>query len=1074
MLFGELLETLGYQGSPHFRNRESELQPETAHLFRAAFDANVRGIYAFDSSPDGKTLPERPAVFVAEASTEEEARDIHRRLWNLSYAPFIVVKLPRQIRIYTGFEYSQTDPTEGQLTSPLDLNEISQLFDILSADAIDSGRIWDTSLAQSIDANQRVDRKLLKNLKQLGRVLKDKGLSDEIAHALIGKYVYFKYLRDRKILTDAWLFDQGIDPEHIFSLYASVNGLQKLTNALENRFNGRIFPINFHEAEGKTLKDEHVSWVASIFSGSEFADTAPQVIQQLHLPFQAYDFRYIPVETFSAIYEQFIDDRKDKGAIYTPEYLADYLLSEIEWAKPLNMSGKILDPACGSGVFLVLAYRRLLEKETARLGRRLTPKELKGILETSIFGVERERDACYVTEFSLILTLLHYVEPRELEKIEFKFPALHNRNIFYSDFFDLKGEASGEGFWQQGLKFDWVVGNPPWASKLDAERNEFALQWIKNADYPVSGQRIAEAFSWLVTETLAEEGLVGLLMPATSLFNLNSKKYRESFFTQHDVLRITNFANLRDILFGKGKGDVLPAATIIYRQTVDKFAKPNIIHYGPFTVNQVANTKQGMWTITINENEICALSPFAAESGETSFWKYALWGNHIDKDAVERIESIFPVKLSKLCEENHWHFQQGSELRKKGKKNTTKVNYISWLEGKKRFNTRAVKSSLLRFSVEPKVLETIPKEFSYIRKQGGQKGLKTTWAPHIIISPVWNHYIIYSEKDFVIPPRQIGIAASKEAKQNSNNSLRAIALLLSSSLAAYYLFFHAQQWGVFRRARLVSTTEVGNIRLPEMSSAQVLALSDFHKQLVEIEKEKVAEIIANLKQLQQKELSINQFSSVSTTSSYGNLEDLTSAERKKLNAEISSLRSSLQKDIDEKIFELFAIPDDIQTLVTEFTEVRLALDKASTKQSAVRKPYQHELLAYGQILQSALDEYAMGTANHQVSINYSDELIECVIEIRHDDGPSQIDLGDIRRSNLTKTSLLSQLSKNLRQQVSQWIYVQRGLRLFDGPRIHIYKSPRLIDWTKTQAMNDVGDIIGEIIAQSQNYEADYA
>ena len=63
-----------------------------------------------------------------------------------------------------------------------------------------------------------------------------------------------------------------------------------------------------------------------------------------------------------------------------------------------------------------------------------------------------------------------------------------------------------------------------------------------------------------------------------------------------------------------------------------------------------------------------------------------------------------------------------------------------------------------------------------------------------------------------------------------------------------------------------------------------------------------------------------------------------------------------------------------------------------------------------------------------------------------------------------KEEILSELSENLRQQVSQWVYVQRGLRLFDGPKIYLYKTPRLIDWTRTQALIDANDIIGEALS----------
>ena len=78
--------------------------------------------------------------------------------------------------------------------------------------------------------------------------------------------------------------------------------------------------------------------------------------------------------------------------------------------------------------------------------------------------------------------------------------------------------------------------------------------------------------------------------------------------------------------------------------------------------------------------------------------------------------------------------------------------------------------------------------------------------------------------------------------------------------------------------------------------------------------------------------------------------------------------------------------------------------------------------------------------------------------------PIPITEESIKDGNLTVAKLLAKLSDSLREQVSQWVYVQRGLRLFDGSRIYIYKSPRLIDWIRTQALIDAGDIIGEAVS----------
>jgi len=902
-----------------------------------------------------------------------------------------------------------------------------------------------------------VDKRLLSNLEQLGQALKESGLRDEVAHALIGQYVYLSYLRDRGILSDEWLAQQRITPHSVVTHRATVSSLQKLVEALEDRFNGKIFPIEFDKED--TLKDDHVSWVASVFSGAEIKDTAPDIVRQLHLPFRAYDFQYIPVETLSAIYEQFIYERKAKGAIYTPEALADYLLSEVESAKPLERGMRILDPACGSGVFLVLAYRRLIEKEITRLGRELKPEELCDILQESIYGVERERDACYVTEFSLVLTLLHYTEPRDLQNLEFQFPDLHNKHIFKHDFFDIEDQECMGKFWQQGLEFDWIVGNPPWIKlKPTTTGEEFARAWMDNpqniSERPIGDNRVAEAFSWLVTDLLSPEGVVGLILPATSLFNLKSRNYRRHFFTKHEVLRITNLANLRDVLFdGRSK---LPAATIIYRQAVDSREKPSIVHYGPFSLNQLPGARKKPWVITINENEIQIVSPYEAEKGETSLWKFALWGTYRDKRATERISYLFPNTLNEVCEKRGWPFSEGVQLRHRGTKpNYELVEYIAELRGKKRFRTDLMNKSLLRFSVSQNVLEDIPDEMCYVRKRGGKAGLSVTQAPHIILSPGWMSYIVYSDEDFVIPPRQIGIAAPEEDAEY----LQALSVFLNSSLVTYYLFFHAQEWGVFRQARRVSITEVRKIPTPELTRGQIEELAGLLDELTEVENREVLGFISEMRGRGPTRLDLASHSA-GNTAKFSLPEGLTKEEADQF---VAHLRAKLQKKIDDEVFDLFDIPEDIRLLAEEFVQVRLSLDKPSAIESITRKPSDQELLAYARELRDGLDEFVMGTAYHRVSITHSDELIECIVDITQGDAPIPVNGNSIKVGDLTTTRLLAELSDSLREQFSQWVYVQRGLRLFDGPRVYIYKMPRLVDWTRTQAMNDASDIIGEAL-----------
>lgn len=1065
MLLSELVQELDYGQSPHYRSRVAAFEPETAHLFRAASNAGVSGIYVFQASPATlqKVVVDRPAVYVAQAKNLDQARKIHRSLWNLGYVPYIIVLLPHQVRVYTGFKYSEENQNKG-LLDEIPLNDIRRLLAEFSSEAIDTGRIWQKGkYREQLEQQERVDKLLLRNLRQLGDELKRQGLDASVAHALIGKYVYIRYLWDRGILTEEWLEEQHITKESVFSREATADSLFKLITVLEGRFNGKIFPIDFTRIDAPA--DLHVQLTASVFMGNKII--APKnkkkrtIIEQLHLDFQAYNFEYIPIEILSVVYEQFIEDARKKGAIYTPEILADYLLSEVSTVKSLTEETKILDPACGSGVFLVLAYRRLIEAELAKSGEsKLPDKKLKALL-SNIYGVERELDACYVAEFSLILTLLNYVDPHELQKIEFHFPTLHNAAIFHSDFFDLEGNHYDGQFWQQGLTFDLVIGNPPWIELKDSGGEELAQKWIQDPknkiERPISGKRVAEAFSWLVTDLLRPEGIVGLLLPATSLFILEGRNYRRHFFASHRVFRITNFSNLRWTLFPKNE---FPAYTIVYRLSNNvEEEKPSIIHYTPLSIDQVANSRESPWVITINEQQIQMIDPADAETGETLVWKIALWGTFQDKRAIESIEMLFSTTLEDFRKQRNWPpISEGVQLRNK-QESTEILKEIGELKGKNRFQREVMRKSLFRFSVPQDALSKIPDEMCSIRVQGGDVGLQLTQAPHIVLSPGWGSYVTFSEADFLIPPRVIGIAGP----EGDANILRALTLYLNSSLVSYYIFFHVPEWGVFRNARYITLSELKKVPVPDFNLGLVEELALLHQRLVDDEQQIISEVITKVRNLQM------ELSSPQQAEPFDDIAELLSKMPKEQKAqverEVDAFHVNAQSMIDERIFDLFDIPEDIRTLVADFVQVRILLDRPAAFEQIIREPAEQELLDYARELRDELDGFVGDGTHHDINITYSPDIIECIIDVVDTDTPITLDASRVGPGDITSARVLSELSKSLKEQVSQWIYVQRGLRLFDGPRIHIYKSPRLIDWTRTQAMNDAGDIIGEVLTE---------
>ena len=1014
----EVIDQLGYKQVSENWVTEDNAEPATAHLWRSAQKTHVLGTYVFRTSPKADPiLPPRPAIHVAQAKSEAEAREIHRNLWNLGAAPFLIVILPHQVRVYSGFDYNQKKQDVGLLCSAeLTPDDISTKLKDFYAEEIDSGRIWQTQI-QNLNPDKRVNRHLLKNLEKLGKELVDKKKVEDqaIAHALIGKYIYLRYLEDRKILSNEWLKKHSINFEEVTGKNASLAGLRKLTEALEDRFNGGIFPLSFIGSTAPS--DDAVKYVASVFGGND------PTSGQLAFDFKAYDFSYIPIETLSSIYEQFLHAEgkgSGEGAYYTREFVADYLLCELNSVKPLKRGMKVLDPACGSGIFLVLAYRRLIEGELSkRKEKKLSPDELRQILEESIFGVESSGEACYVTEFSLILTLLSYVEPPELHENEnFKFPDLHDRNIFKCDFFN-----NDSKFWKKNLTFHWILGNPPW-NKLEsataAQEQEHAWKWLtdrSNAKLrPVGKNSLCEAFSWRVGELLDDKGYVGLLVHATSLFNSYSTQYRKEFFRQHEVSRITNFSNLVYILFaGRAKA---PAATIIYTKAKTGKEKAPITHYGPFVVNQVFNrslnenfTKKPTWTLTICEDEIQTVDPYEAENGETLTWKLALWGTYRDKKAIEHFKRLFPTSLREFTKSRKWEFRQGLELCEASTPDSKPLPKDDGFF--KRLDVDFMSGGFY-LTVPEEALRDISEDDRYYKERGGKIGLKIAKNPHIFWSTT---FAAYSDIDFILPKPQIGLSAPAQDAEY----LRAVSLFLNSSIAKYLLFFHAASWGVDRSKFAPADAE--DIPIPNFLEEQVKQLADLHRELSEAQ------------------LS-------------GTDDSLFDSDTRSLKMKPTDIKTKLDNQV-EKILKL---PEYFGILARDFMRVRHQFVHGKAAGTAAQSPTKKDLLNYAKYLTQELDGFA--EVHHKVSVKQYASLVVCTVEITRSRHPFAPMIEDGRGNS---SSSLKKFWRDLEQRFSQWVYIQRGLRVFSGRKVHIYKSPRLVDWTRTQALLDADDIIAEVL-----------
>ena len=215
-------------------------------------------------------------------------------------------------------------------------------------------------------------------------------------------------------------------------------------------------------------------------------------------------------------------------------HLVDTLLDEVYPWEGVYEPISIIDPSCGSGIFLVEAYRRIVCRWMRTKGvSQITNEQLTDILKECIYGVDLNEEAVRVASFSLSLALCDFLDPRSIWN-ELSFPKLVNTNLIVSDFFDVELDSRLK-------KYDIVIGNPPWQSQL----TEKAVEYIDSNDYIVGDKQIAQAFSIKCTKICKENGVICLLMPSKGLlFNRSSQSsmYRKRLFDENTVSVIINFS----------------------------------------------------------------------------------------------------------------------------------------------------------------------------------------------------------------------------------------------------------------------------------------------------------------------------------------------------------------------------------------------------------------------------------------------------------------------------------------------------------------------------------------------------
>lgn len=490
---------------------------------------------------------------------------LHAALWNQGLASLLLVIADDTVRAFSLSRTPYSNPGE-EFERRCLVETLNLTTDALALKNIiygaESGRLWEEHI-DFFKPKERVDQVLLENLISSHRLLCEADLSPEAAQALLIQAMFIAYLEDREIIGSNYFRAASGNRNESFSALlqsGSVTAFKKLFVSLREDFNGDLFvaPCSFEpNSSPPRLSQTHLNVVARFRAGQEEMGAG-------QLRFWGYNFKHIPIELISAVYDRFLGEReaerREQGAYYTPMFLADTVVSQVWESLPLTAKekGSFLDPACGSGVFLVRSFQRLCEHWREKHDTRtIRWDSLKNILRR-LQGWDLNGGAVRVAVFSLYIALLEQIDPPDIRQLIKKgkvLPELWGKTLRCQDFFGVEPDSA---------LVDVVIGNPPWTSRRGPDRT--SAQWCATHQLPMPGKEDAWAFTWKSMLHLRAEGIVAFLLPAMGFLHNHadtSVAARNRLIENARIRRVVNFADLRFQLFD---GAIRPAALIVFEK----------------------------------------------------------------------------------------------------------------------------------------------------------------------------------------------------------------------------------------------------------------------------------------------------------------------------------------------------------------------------------------------------------------------------------------------------------------------------------------------------------------------------
>lgn len=424
--------------------------------------------------------------------------------------------------------------------------------------------------------------------------------------SMIGRALFYRFLIDRRIVREEDLSEifPAAQPSRLQDAFSSAELAAQTSAWLDCTFNGDLLPLaagiksemsyddrrrlylKAYREAGQSTRNAVFLHLEAVLCGYDSVGKGA-VQTTFQIDWDDLNFRHIPVGVLSQVYESFShlwdpDAARDNSVHYTPKNLAKLLVDQTLAGLEEPHRARVLDPACGAGVFLVLAFRELVRRRWEQEGRRPGTRVIHQVLYEQLCGFDVSESALRLAALGLYITAIELNEiirppsdlhvPKPLKDCVLFNRSPHNTAERRRGF--VLGSLGPDPSADFAGTFDAIVGNPPWSrlkpkgkteTEKDADRDRIAKL---NRQFTEIGQRVLKAtgfiqeaetyenpgnvpdvpFMWRSTEWVREGGIIGLALEARLILTQSGpgKTARDFLFKAVSVTGILNGSNLEE------------------------------------------------------------------------------------------------------------------------------------------------------------------------------------------------------------------------------------------------------------------------------------------------------------------------------------------------------------------------------------------------------------------------------------------------------------------------------------------------------------------------------------------------